>query len=416
MALMALEFVADVVAAPDPNRGNSAGITVAEALDNASARLDAGDLGSSLEAQARIRRMLGSTYMAMGLYDKARPQLERSLDLAQRAFGASSEQAGSAWNDLGELNRMSGDFAAAESNYTQALRVQSRLPRSIATAQTYNNLGLLKQAIGKYDEALDLQRKSLDMRLALLGINDPEVATSYNNLGALCMSMGDFTAAEDYYRRALAMRLRLLSPGHWRVASTQINLARTLLERHELAEADQLATAALASARVALGDSHTLVGRAVFCLALVRQEQGRAGEAEQLFRSSLQIQRDALPAEHPEIAHSLSGLGAFLVEQRRFAEAAPVLREALQIRQSKLAPDHPLVGVALSALGEAILGEGRPDDAGPLLNDGYRILSTRKHVAESELRRATLRLAALAHARGDPAAEQRWTAAADELK
>jgi eukaryotic-like serine/threonine-protein kinase len=415
MALTALEFVEDVLAAPDPNRGNVAGITVAETLDLAAARLDDGDLQDSLEVQARLRRMLGSTYMAMGLHDKAAPQLEHALTLAQQTYGDSSAEAGMAWNDIGELNRFRGNFAQAEAAYNQALRIQSRLPRSMASAQTFNNYGLLRQSRGEFEEALHLQRQALDMRLALFGDNHPEVATSYNNLGALCMAAGNLPAAEDYYRHALEMRQRLLEPGHWRLANTQVNLARVLAERRQLDEADSLASAALVSSRETFGDVHSQVGRALFCLGIIREAQGRPAEAEELLRSSVTTQRAAHPAGHPEIAHVLSGLGELLIDLHRGAEAEPLLREALHIRRAKFDPDHPLVGIAASLLGEALLQQGRTPDAAALLEEGHRVIAANKYVAPAQRRRDAMRLAALAHARGDSAEEQRWTAEAEKL-
>lgn len=412
MAVMALEFVEEVIAAPDPNRGNRASITIVETLEFASKRLDDGDLGASVEAQARIRRMLGSTYMAMGLHEKAGPELDHALDLAQRAFGRNSEQAAMAWNDLGELNRFRGNFEKAEAAYNEAIRIQNSLPRGMATAQSFNNLGLLKQAQGNFDEALELQQKSLKMRLSLFGRSDPEVATSYNNLGALSMAMGDFAAAEDFYRHALEMRLTLLEPGHWRVASTQLNLARALIERGEVVEADTLATAALASNQRAFGETHTQVGRSLFCLGVIRRLQGKPEEAEKLLRASVDMQRVATAPGHPEIAHSLAGLGEFLIEQQRFDEAEKVLREALQIRRDKFNADHPLVAIASSLLGEALLREGNVDEAEPFLREGQQTLAANKHVAQSQRRKAAERMSALARARGDSADERRWTAEA----
>ena len=416
MAVMALKFVEDIIAAPDPNRGQDAGITIVEVLDLAAARLDHGGLERHVEARARIRRFLGSTYLAMGLHEKAAPQLAHSLELAQRAFGPASVEAAMAWNDMGELYRVSGDFDRAEKAYLEAARIQRRLPRSMSTAQTLNNLGLLKQTQGKFDEALKLQREALDMRLALFGAMDSEVATSYNNLGALCMSMGRPSAAEDYYRRALDLREKLLDPGHWRTANTRINLARVLVDRGETRESEKLATIALEDTKRALGDTHMQVGRALLCLGLVRQTQGRFSEAEELLTESVAIQRTAMPEGHHEIAHSLAGLGGLLIRMKRFDDAEPVLRECLAIRRAKFAPDHPVVGIGASLLGEALLGRGHLDEAEPLLVEGERILTTNAYVAPSQRRDALLRLAALARARGDTNQESRWLAQVEEVK
>ena len=56
-----------------------------------------------------------------------------------------------------------------------------RRPSYVAT--TYNNMAIVYNDQGKYDEALAMYEKALSIRLKKLGDDHPEdVATTYNNM------------------------------------------------------------------------------------------------------------------------------------------------------------------------------------------------------------------------------------------
>lgn len=59
-------------------------------------------------------------------------------------------------------------------------------------ASSYNNLANVMQSQGKHAEALDLYRKSLDLKLKLHGREHKSVANSYNNMGNLCQAQGKY--------------------------------------------------------------------------------------------------------------------------------------------------------------------------------------------------------------------------------
>ncbi|MBC7771455.1 MAG: tetratricopeptide repeat protein, partial [Pyrinomonadaceae bacterium] len=396
-AARAVKFLQEIITSSDPNKGLQAGVTIREALDLASIRLDRGALKGDAGVEATIRRTLGSTYMAMGLYEKAAPHLEQALILFPRVFGERSMEAGEVWNDLGELKRQLGDYPAANIAYLRAMEIQRPFPPSISKAQTLNNLGLLRQAQGRFEEAVDLQQQALDIRITVSGHVNHEVATSYQNLGSVLVSMGRLAEAEDRFRECLNMRINLLTPHHFRVANTQLSLAILLGERGELNEAESLATRAIAVTEKTLGPAHAQMGRGLGCLGRIRELQGRLDEAGELFQRSLDVRRQALPAGHPEIAVSLYNLGNYLVQRKQFDKAEPALREALQIRMAKLNPGHPQIEITASVLGESLVGLGKLDEARKLLAGSLAALKSNPYSTEIERSKAADRLTQLAH-------------------
>ncbi len=78
---------------------------------------------------------------------------------------------------------------------------------------------------GKYDRAVVVARKALEMAEKNVGPDHPDVATSLNNLAFLYDNQGRYAQAEPLYKRSLAIREKALGPDHPDVAQSLNNLA-----------------------------------------------------------------------------------------------------------------------------------------------------------------------------------------------
>jgi len=99
---------------------------------------------------------------------------------------------------------------------------------------------------GKYDRALIVAKKALEVAEKNVGPDHPDVATSLNNLAALYYSQGKYLKVELLYKRALAIVEKALGPDHPRVATSLNNLAelyRATNRKHEAEKLEQRAAA-----------------------------------------------------------------------------------------------------------------------------------------------------------------------------
>ena len=78
---------------------------------------------------------------------------------------------------------------------------------------------------GKYDRAVVVAKKALEVAEKNVGPNHPDVGTSLNNLALLYNTQGQYAQAEPLYKRALAIREKALGPDHPSVATSLENLA-----------------------------------------------------------------------------------------------------------------------------------------------------------------------------------------------
>ena len=85
-------------------------------------------------------------------------------------------------------------------------------------------MSLYKQ--GRYDRAVVVANKALEVAERALGPDQPSVATSLNNLASLYDTQGQYAQAEPLYKRSLTIREKALGPDHPDVAGSPENMAQ----------------------------------------------------------------------------------------------------------------------------------------------------------------------------------------------
>jgi tetratricopeptide (TPR) repeat protein len=93
---------------------------------------------------------------------------------------------------------------------------------------------------GKYDRAVVVAQKALQVAEQNVGPDHPDVATSLNNLGELYRTQGDYAKAEPLYKRSLAISEKALGPDHPSVATSLENLAALYRATKRDTEAEKL--------------------------------------------------------------------------------------------------------------------------------------------------------------------------------
>jgi len=78
---------------------------------------------------------------------------------------------------------------------------------------------------GRYERAIVVAGKALEVANDNVGPDHPDVAISLNNLALLYYTQGDYAKAEPLYKRSLAIDENALGPDHPYVATGLNNLA-----------------------------------------------------------------------------------------------------------------------------------------------------------------------------------------------
>ena len=199
----------------------------------------------------------------------------------------------------------------------------------------------------KYDEALTLINRALEIRVKILGPEHGEVGAALHSLAILYRVMGEQMKAKQFFERAIAIKEKALGSEHPELARSINYLGIVHKEEHDYAEAERLYQRALAILEKALGPEHSDVAMPLNNLALLYSETGESAKAEPLYQRALAIFEKALGPEHPVVALALNNLATVYDERGDYAKAEPLLQRALAIREKVLGPEHHDVGSSL---------------------------------------------------------------------
>ncbi|HTQ79749.1 MAG TPA: serine/threonine-protein kinase [Thermoanaerobaculia bacterium] len=324
-------FLVDLFRVSDPGEARGSTITARELLDRGASDIEK-KLQSDPGSQARLMDAMGQIYVKLGLYERARPLLEKAVALREK----------------------------------QAPR-RGDLPLAISLA----HLAALNQA--QHREAESLYRRALAIEERTLPADDPELAITLNNLGAFYGYRGDLAQAEPLLRRALHIRETALGPEHPDVAVTLNNLAILKAYEHQPKESEALFKRGLAIREATLAADHPDLAVNLEALAVLYDQEERSAEAEALHRRALAIWEKTLGPEHPRVALIVSNLAGTLVGLGRYDEAEKLYRRAIAQREKTLGPEHPDLAFSLAGLGSLYLKLRRYDEAEPLLGRALEI-------------------------------------------
>jgi tetratricopeptide (TPR) repeat protein/tRNA A-37 threonylcarbamoyl transferase component Bud32 len=411
----------DLLAAADPMYSADRDLTVKQAVDAASARLEDRfeeqplvaasidltlgvtykRLGEYASAERHLLRALevrraelgdedaqtldgayevGHLYYLQGRYKEAEAILAASMDTSQRVLGLENRDTLRSMNVLGRLYRKVGRYEEAEVLAVEVLDVGRRMlgEEHQDTLAYLNNLGELRREQGRFEEAEQLLEQVYTVSRRVLGDEHLHTLTYLNNLGLLYGYRSRFDEAEPLLVRSLELRRRVLGGDHPNTVRAVANLGALYRARGQLSEAEPFFVQALEDRTRLLGEEHLETIGTMRNLALLYREQRRLDEAEPLYQRALELSTQVLGEEHPLTIRAMTGLGLLYRDSSRLDEAAALSARALEIHRRTRGPDHPTTLNAMHSLATVYLKQGQLDDAQQVLVDalatGRRVL------------------------------------------
>ena len=438
------EFLVDLFQVPDTSLDWGASVTARELLDRG-ARSIGGELLGQPRVRARLMRTMGRVYGNLGLYEDARPLLEEAL-AASREVGDDEQVAENLYR-LATVDRLAGDYAAAEAGMREALAAIERTGgrESVAYADALNGLAGVQTLRGDLDDALSTARQAHARTVALFGAESVQVSYPLATLTAIHQERDEWTEALDSARRVLALRRAHLEPEHpdvvnaislvglvqfeqgdtpaalesarevYAITTERLpadhpgrvvamhDLASILLDNGEAREAEELLLVVLDRTRALWGDRNARYSDTLHALGTAQHELSKFAESEASLREALEIRIETLGERHLHVASTLNVLGMMLtLGPRRLEEGIELLEQALEIATEQLGgPEKATVANIMGNLANAQGYAGRIDDARRTqeqLLEVYRELRGPEH---EDVARTLHNLAMIAHSQGD---------------
>ncbi|GAB5536787.1 MAG: hypothetical protein Rubg2KO_30360 [Rubricoccaceae bacterium] len=307
-----------------------------------------GELDGQPEVESEVLALLARLYLSLGRYDRAEPLAERSLALRQALPDVSPSVLADGHSIVGIVRWKQGDYDGAEEQFQHALAGLRSAPGSgppLELAAVLDQLASVYNDRGRgsdYDDALQLDVESLELRRQELGDDHLTVAAAHNGLAVAYYNLDRTEEGIDHAQRALEIR------------------------------------------RDQLGD-HPLVANTLNNLAVFVEEVGDMDEAVGYYRDALRIWIGAHGARHPDASPIYSNLSDTLGKLGRLQEAAAMRDSALVIDRATLPPDHPFLARGLVQKGRLQMRLGENEAAVASFRESVGIYQGRTDLPPNEL-------------------------------
>lgn len=353
-----------------PGRNPDPEIKVRTALDRAAARLPGKFAGRPVE-EAAIRQTIGDTYVELGLYAQAEPQMLRALDLRRRALGDGHADTLHTMQTLADLYQREGKYDAGEAMARDLIAAERRLGRANgkeAIAAMITLADIAGQGRADYVRAESLNRQVLAVEQRVLGESDRLTLATMNNLAAVLTREAKYAQAEEWYRQLIAAKRRVLGADHPDTLASMNGLGVLYRNEGKYAEAEAALKPALEGRRRAEGPEHRDTLASMNGLGLLYSIEGRYGEGEPLLTAAAATAARVLGEDNPDAQSCLNNLAELYRRENKLKESEAAYQRLLAARLRTYGPDNPFTANTLGGLGEAKLQLGKWTEATSLLS------------------------------------------------
>ena len=423
-------FLSSIFAASMPIQARGNQVSARDLLDRGLQRVDR-ELSSEPEAQAAMLQSIGRSYHALGLYDQAKPLLQRAYQLRKNLFGDGDLKTAESAEDLATTDRLQSEYADAEKLFRASLAVREKKlgPNDPLVAQSLSDLGdcltqenrdaeaepllrralaifrktndpggadtrgylaLILQRAGNFSEAASLRQEQAEIYRQTQGSDSPDYLMTMHNLAASLIDNGDLLDAEKSERQVIEIR-RKVDPGHPDMGYSLNNLGWILLEEGNWEEAEPFLRENL-EITAKFGSKSDRIATAQNNWGHYSQEKGDYAGAYASYGEALNKMIELHGPKSWQVAKVRSNLGQLKFDERDYAGADVELTSVLALVRKLGGDDHPQVAAALIALAEAKMFEGQSTAAEPLLRQALSIREKRLNPGHPAIMLAQVRL------------------------
>ncbi len=186
--------------------------------------------------ERQLERALAGIHHVGANFELAAQHTRASLKLAESIYGREHPQVAESSNNLGVMLQGQGEYEEAAAAFTRAIGIWEVAfgPEFPHIAAAHNNLCALMGELSRYDEAIEHGQHALALWTAVSERKHPRTASIHNHLGAAYHGSGDAAAARRHYEAALSIIDETLGSEHPNAAGVRLNLGGLAKERGDL--------------------------------------------------------------------------------------------------------------------------------------------------------------------------------------
>ena len=248
------------------------------------------------------------------------------------------------------------DNAAKKLEADLAAQPAKRTELQATLGETYDALGLARQAIPLQEQVLAFRRK----------VNGREHADTLGAMHSLAISYfhaGRRDEATKMQEEELSLSRKMCGLEHFNTIRAMHNLALFYFDVGRRDEALKTWEEVLALSRKVNGPEHATTVSAMNNLALSYANAGRQDEALKMREEVLTLSRKVNGPEHPDTLFAMGNLAKSYFAAGRRDEALKMLEEVLALSRKVNGPEHPNTLTAMNNLAAYYFLAGRRDEA-----------------------------------------------------
>jgi serine/threonine protein kinase/tetratricopeptide (TPR) repeat protein len=315
--------------------------------------------------EARLRMTIGMSFHYLGDNQKAAEQFKTARELYSKVLGDEHRDTLSSMHKLAlsylELGRY--EDALLLNKEVIARKTATLGPEHRETLNTMQNLATTYSHLGRHKDALELEEELRAVMIAKFGPDDPDTLDLTNNLAVSYSYFGRLADALKLRQETLELCKTRRGPDNGLTLASMNNLANSYDDVGRHADALKLREEVVALLKAKHGPDHVQTLRAMHNLASSYSQLGRHAEAIACCRDAIRLKSDDA-AGHYELGRTLKVNG-------QLDDAIAAFREAIRLKQD--------YAEAHTDLGSALQDKGQTDDAIASLKEAIRFKDSFTH-------------------------------------
>lgn len=217
-----------------------------------------------------------------------------------------------------------GDYLNAELQLFEAKKLLENTfnQDEILLARLYTSIGSIMQYSGRYADALNYEKKALEIRLKN-GEKQLGVAWSYDNLAVYYYQMKRYKESLPYYRKSVEIFTELLGDKHSKTLEIMAHLVESLIELKSYVEAEKLLR------HIVKIKDYSTYSLALRQLARIEETFGNILKSEQILKTVETIFLKTYQTAHPDLAEFYRDFGNFYIRINQNKNAIHYLNKSL---------------------------------------------------------------------------------------
>jgi non-specific serine/threonine protein kinase/serine/threonine-protein kinase len=334
------------------------------ALDRAADAIQKGKFENQPLVLASIELTIGRAYHALGLYDQAKPHIDRSLELRKKYLGERHPE--TLKSRLAQARHL-----VQTTNYKTAEPLLQQLvadaDRTEAPSETKEDcrlmLGHARYQLRDYHGALALYEGVRDARLGRYTEDDRRTLYVTPFIAQTLNLLGDIKTSEDLFLRTLEKQRRVLGNEDPDTLITIQKLGSFYLKRFEYSKAAPYVEELVTTGKRVYPEDHLMMLAIYNDQAALFTGQGKLMEAGGAFKRLFELSTKLYGADHDSTIAFALNQAACLVFQKQFQEAEDVYLTIRPLVQKKHGTDSPMMRRIQRDLAGVCVKTNRFDDA-----------------------------------------------------